>query len=81
MPRALPATGDLGGIARLAGPTVRLTGRLPDAAVAELLRSCRALVIPGAEEFGIGARDERLPPGHAGPAEVHPAARIVILPR
>jgi glycosyltransferase involved in cell wall biosynthesis len=42
-------------LARLAGPTVRLTGRLPDAAVAELLRSCRALVIPGAEEFGIAA--------------------------
>jgi glycosyltransferase involved in cell wall biosynthesis len=42
-------------LARMAGPTVRLTGRLPDAAVAELLRSCRALVIPGAEEFGIAA--------------------------
>jgi glycosyltransferase involved in cell wall biosynthesis len=42
-------------LARLAGPTVRLTGRLPDAAVSELLRSCRALVIPGAEEFGIAA--------------------------
>ena len=42
-------------LARLAGPTVRFTGRLPDAAVAELLRSCRALVIPAAEEFGIAA--------------------------
>jgi glycosyltransferase involved in cell wall biosynthesis len=42
-------------LARLAGPTVRLTGRLPDPAVAELLRTCRALVIPAAEEFGIAA--------------------------
>jgi glycosyltransferase involved in cell wall biosynthesis len=42
-------------LARLAGPTVRLTGRLPDRAVAGLLRSCRALVIPAAEEFGIAA--------------------------
>jgi len=42
-------------LARLAGPTVRLTGRLPDRAVAELLRSCRALVVPAAEEFGIAA--------------------------
>jgi glycosyltransferase involved in cell wall biosynthesis len=40
---------------RLAGPTVQFTGRLPDPAVAELLRSCRALVIPAAEEFGIAA--------------------------
>src|SRR4051812_11696246 len=40
---------------RLAGPTVRFTGRLPDPDVAGLLRSCRALVIPAAEEFGIAA--------------------------
>jgi glycosyltransferase involved in cell wall biosynthesis len=39
----------------LAGPTVRFTGRLSDAQVADLLRSCRALVVPGEEEFGIAA--------------------------
>jgi glycosyltransferase involved in cell wall biosynthesis len=40
---------------RLAGPTVRFTGRLPDYRVAELLRSARALVVTAAEEFGIAA--------------------------
>jgi glycosyltransferase involved in cell wall biosynthesis len=40
---------------RLAGPTVRLTGRLEDAEVAELLRSARALVVTAEEEFGIAA--------------------------
>jgi glycosyltransferase involved in cell wall biosynthesis len=40
---------------RLAGPTVRLTGRLPDAEVAALLRSAKALVVTAAEEFGIAA--------------------------
>jgi glycosyltransferase involved in cell wall biosynthesis len=37
----------------LAGPTVRLHGPLDDASVAELLESCRALVQPGEEDFGI----------------------------
>jgi glycosyltransferase involved in cell wall biosynthesis len=40
---------------RLAGPTVRFAGRQPDARVAELLRSARALVVTAAEEFGIAA--------------------------
>jgi glycosyltransferase involved in cell wall biosynthesis len=40
---------------RLAGPTVRFTGRLPDARVAELLREARALVVTASEEFGIAA--------------------------
>src|ERR671914_204589 len=40
---------------RLAGPTVRFTGRVSDARVAELLRSARALVVTAAEEFGIAA--------------------------
>ena len=40
---------------RLAGPTVTFTGRLPDPAVADLLRSARALVVTAAEEFGIAA--------------------------
>jgi len=40
---------------RLAGPTVRLTGRLDDDGVADLLRSARALVVTAEEEFGIAA--------------------------
>jgi glycosyltransferase involved in cell wall biosynthesis len=40
---------------RLAGPTVRFTGRLPDARVAEMLRAARALVVTASEEFGIAA--------------------------
>jgi glycosyltransferase involved in cell wall biosynthesis len=40
---------------RLAGPTVTFTGRLPDPAVADLLRRSRALVVTAAEEFGIAA--------------------------
>jgi glycosyltransferase involved in cell wall biosynthesis len=40
---------------RLAGPTVRLTGRLSDDEVAELLRSAQALVVTAEEEFGIAA--------------------------
>ena len=40
---------------RLAGPTVRLTGRLTDAEVADLLRSAQALVVTAEEEFGIAA--------------------------
>ena len=40
---------------RLAGPTVRLTGRLSDGEVAELLRSAQALIVTAEEEFGIAA--------------------------
>jgi glycosyltransferase involved in cell wall biosynthesis len=40
---------------RLAGPTVRFAGRLSDAEVAAALSSARALVVTGAEEFGIAA--------------------------
>jgi glycosyltransferase involved in cell wall biosynthesis len=40
---------------RLAGPTVRLTGRLSDGEVADLLRSTRALIVTAEEEFGIAA--------------------------
>ncbi len=42
-------------LARLAGPTVRLEGRVSDARVAELLQGARALVVTAAEEFGIAA--------------------------
>jgi glycosyltransferase involved in cell wall biosynthesis len=40
---------------RLAGPTVRFAGRQSDAAVAQILRSARALVLTSVEEFGIAA--------------------------
>src|SRR4051794_6786507 len=40
---------------RLAGPTVRLTGRLADAEVADVLRTAQALVVTAEEEFGIAA--------------------------
>jgi glycosyltransferase involved in cell wall biosynthesis len=40
---------------RLAGPTVRLTGRLADDEVADLLRTSKALVVTATEEFGIAA--------------------------
>jgi glycosyltransferase involved in cell wall biosynthesis len=40
---------------RLAGATIDFTGRLPDAAVAEVLATARALVVTGVEEFGITA--------------------------
>lgn len=40
---------------RLAGRTVDLAGRLPDAEVAQLLQGARALVMTAVEEFGIVA--------------------------
>lgn len=43
------------GLRRRAGPTVELLGRLDDAATADHLRRCRALVLPAAEDFGITA--------------------------
>jgi glycosyltransferase involved in cell wall biosynthesis len=40
---------------RIAGPTVRFAGRLPDDAVASILQGARALVLTSIEEFGIAA--------------------------
>jgi glycosyltransferase involved in cell wall biosynthesis len=40
---------------RLAGSTVRFTGRVSDEEVARLLAGCRALVVTAIEEFGIAA--------------------------
>ena len=36
-----------------AGPTVTFHGELPDESVTEMMETCRALVLPGAEDFGI----------------------------
>ncbi len=38
-----------------AGPTIQFTGRLPDGAVVEILRSARALIVTAVEEFGIAS--------------------------
>ncbi len=40
---------------RLAGPTVEFLGALDDQAVADRLQRCRALILPGAEDFGMTA--------------------------
>jgi glycosyltransferase involved in cell wall biosynthesis len=40
---------------RMAGPTVRFEGRVPDQRVGELMRGCRALIVTATEEFGIAA--------------------------
>jgi glycosyltransferase involved in cell wall biosynthesis len=40
---------------RQAGPTVSFAGRVSDAAVAEILRGARALIMTSIEEFGIAA--------------------------
>ena len=40
---------------RLAGPTVKFTGRVRDDEAARLLAGCRALVVTAIEEFGIAA--------------------------
>ncbi len=40
---------------REAGPTIQFTGRISDAAVAEILQGARALIVTAVEEFGIAA--------------------------
>jgi glycosyltransferase involved in cell wall biosynthesis len=45
-----PALADL---RRRAGPSVRFHGNLPDAELTALFESCRAVCLPGAEDFGI----------------------------
>lgn len=40
-------------VERLAGPTTRFVGRVDDAGLRDLYRRCRALLMPGVEDFGI----------------------------
>ncbi len=40
---------------RMAGPTVKFAGRVPDAEAARLLAGCQALVVTAIEEFGLAA--------------------------
>ncbi len=42
-------------LAHLAGPTVEFLGPLDDAAVVDHLQRCRALILPGVEDFGMTA--------------------------
>jgi len=44
---------DAARLRRLAGPTVRFTGRVDDAEAREHLRHCQALIWPGEEDLGI----------------------------
>ncbi len=44
---------DRASLERMAGPTVRFLGRLPDADVKDHLRRCRAFLFPGEEDFGL----------------------------
>ncbi|SDN55565.1 glycosyltransferase [Geodermatophilus sp. DSM 45219] len=40
-------------VAQLAGPGTRFVGRVDDAGLRDLFRRCRALLMPGVEDFGI----------------------------
>jgi glycosyltransferase involved in cell wall biosynthesis len=56
--RPLVVVGDgpeLRRLRRMAGPTVRFVGRVPDHRVEELMGKARALVVTATEEFGIAA--------------------------
>jgi glycosyltransferase involved in cell wall biosynthesis len=44
---------ELAALQERAGPTVTFHGRVEDAVVLELMQSCRALCVPGVEDFGI----------------------------
>jgi glycosyltransferase involved in cell wall biosynthesis len=44
---------DLERLKRLAGPTIRFLGRLPDEQVVHYYTHCRAFIFPGEEDFGI----------------------------
>jgi glycosyltransferase involved in cell wall biosynthesis len=40
-------------VERLAGPNTRFVGRVDDAGLRDLFRRCRAVLMPGVEDFGI----------------------------
>src|SRR6266446_5308140 len=41
------------GLRAMAGPSVIFHGRLNDQAITEMMETCRAVVVPGTEDFGI----------------------------
>ncbi len=56
--RRLVVVGDGPALERLrarSGPTVRFAGWRPDDQVRDLMQTCRALIVPGSEDFGIAA--------------------------
>jgi glycosyltransferase involved in cell wall biosynthesis len=53
--RIIGAGRDRARLQAMAGPSVTFLGALPDAAVRDHLTRCRALLFPGAEDFGIAA--------------------------
>jgi glycosyltransferase involved in cell wall biosynthesis len=56
LPLDVVGTGpSLGELRAIAGPNVTFHGRTDDGRVVEMMESCRALVIPGTEDFGIVA--------------------------
>jgi glycosyltransferase involved in cell wall biosynthesis len=56
LPLVVVGTGPWEGhLRRLAGPSVRFTGPLPDREVERLMSSCSAFILPGEEDFGIAA--------------------------
>jgi glycosyltransferase involved in cell wall biosynthesis len=57
---------ELGALQHRAGPSVAFHGRLADAEVTRLVEGCRALVLPGSEDFGLT------------PVEAHAAGKPVI---
>lgn len=61
---------DLARLQRMAGPTVRFLGRLPDADVAAAMARCEALIVPGAEDFGMTMAEVQA----AGRPPIAPAA-------
>jgi glycosyltransferase involved in cell wall biosynthesis len=44
---------DRGRLERMAGPTVKFLGRVPDVELPALVAGCRAFIFPGLEDFGI----------------------------
>jgi glycosyltransferase involved in cell wall biosynthesis len=54
LPLRIVGTGpELEVLRRSAGPTITFLGRLPDVQMASELASCRALIFPGEEDFGL----------------------------
>ena len=54
LPLKVGSTGrDLARLKAMAGPTVEFLGRVPDAALPDLMSRCKAFLFPGAEDFGI----------------------------
>jgi glycosyltransferase involved in cell wall biosynthesis len=56
VPLDIVGTGpELGRLRALGGPSVKFHGRADDREIVEMMESCRAVVVPGAEDFGIVA--------------------------